>query len=64
MEAASPSIHKEPTMSSSSSAFFQGAKSYITRVAQNESTKRGLAAAVAGVLVSAVIEAWSTPRIS
>ncbi len=51
-------------MSSATSAFAQGAKSYVTRVLRNDSTKRGFAAAVAGVLMSAVIEAWSTPRAS
>jgi hypothetical protein len=37
------------------------AKSYVSRVFRNDSTRKGLAAAAAGFLVGAIIEAaWPT----
>ena len=43
-------------------AFISRAGQYILRVARNESTKRGLAAAGAGVIMSLIIEAWPASR--
>lgn len=35
---------------------------YLLRVVRNDSTKRGLAAAGAGVIMSLIIEAWPASR--
>lgn len=43
--------------------FVTRAGQYILRVARNESTKRGLAAAGAGVIMSLIIEAWPASRV-
>lgn len=42
--------------------FLARASQYLVRVARNESTKRGLAAAGAGVIMSLIIEAWPASR--
>lgn len=42
--------------------FISRAGQYMLRVARNESTKRGLAAAGAGVIMSLIIEAWPASR--
>jgi hypothetical protein len=42
--------------------FISRAGQYILRVARHESTKRGLAAAGAGVIMSLIIEAWPASR--
>lgn len=42
--------------------FVSRAGHYLLRVARHESTKRGLAAAGAGVIMSLIIEAWPASR--
>ncbi len=42
--------------------FFNTAGQYLLRMARNESTKRGLAAAGAGLIMSLLIEAWPASR--
>lgn len=45
--------------------FFTRTKSYLSRVAANDSTKRGVAAAGAGFLMSLILEAaWPTQPTS
>ena len=42
--------------------FISRAGQYFLRVVRNDSTKRGLAAAGAGVIMSLIIEAWPASR--
>lgn len=42
--------------------FVSRAGHYLLRVARHESTKRGLAAAGAGFIMSLIIEAWPVSR--
>jgi hypothetical protein len=42
--------------------FLARAGQYLVRVVRNDSTKRGLAAAGAGVIMSLIIEAWPASR--
>jgi len=42
--------------------FVLRASQYLLRVARHESTKRGLAAAGAGFIMSMIIEAWPASR--
>lgn len=45
--------------------FFGRTKFYFSRVLSNDSTKRGIAAAGAGFLMSLILEAaWPTPRVN
>jgi hypothetical protein len=56
------SASKESPMVQPPITFISRAGQYILRVARNESTKRGLAAAGAGVIMSLIMEAWPASR--
>lgn len=44
-------------------SFLERTKTYFTRVVQNDATKRGIAAAGAGLIMSLIVEAvWPTPH--
>lgn len=52
-------------MQTTAATFFGRTKSYFSRVVSNESTKRGVAAAGAGFLMSLILEAaWPTASTS
>lgn len=50
-------------MVQSTTTLISRAGGYLLRVVRNESTKRGLAAAGAGVIMSLIIEAWPASRV-